>query len=114
MSPNWSVSRNMLPCLRTWTLPRSVAFAIGISRGSMMTTPSSEEAAAARAWAFAPYPAAARAAFVSCAIVASGLRREPFGLVRHDQRVDQPVDLAGHDPRQRRQVHADPVVCQPI
>ena len=30
------------------------------------------------------------------------------------ERVDQPIDLAVHDPRQRRQVEPDPVVGQPV
>src|SRR4029077_15793212 len=31
---------NRLPCLRTWTEPRSVAFSIRLSRGSKKRTPS--------------------------------------------------------------------------
>src|SRR6476620_203620 len=104
MSPNGSVSRYRLPCFRTWTLPRSVAFSIGTTRGSTNATPLSAAfarrglgvrgAAAARGGAFA---AVARGASAGFAIVTSGDLGEAISLVGHDQGVDQPVDLAVHD-----------------
>src|SRR5436309_15940655 len=39
MSPNGSVRGYWLPCLRTWTLPGSVACGIGTGRGSTKATP---------------------------------------------------------------------------
>src|SRR5919107_5916119 len=106
MSPNWSVSRKRLPCLRTWTLPRSVAFSIGMMRGSMKRIPSTADSAGARPSPFAGVSpsavelvAAPDAAFVS-RIVTSGHGREPLRLVGHDQRVDQAIDLAAHHPWQ--------------
>src|SRR5688500_2378843 len=104
MSPHWSVSRNRLTCLRTWTLPRSVAFSIGVIRGSTKRTPS---------WLARSCAVGRAPAFVSV-IVASRERGQPFRLVGHSQRFDELVDVARHDPRQRRQVEIDPMVGDPV
>src|SRR4029079_5030410 len=117
MSPNGSVSRYRLPCFRTWTLPRSVAFSIGTTRGSTNATPLSAAfarrgrggVAVARGGA-----AVARGASAGFAIVTSGDLGEAIGLVGHDQGVDQPVDLAVHDAGERRQVEPDPVIGDPV
>src|SRR5690349_3109501 len=139
MSPNGSVSRNRLPCFRTWTLPRSVACWIGTIRGSTKATPVAgadpserapalarparlAEALAADSWSPGGSPTGVvssvsvgvEAASGCCAIGSSGDRCEPIRLVGHDQRVDQPVDLAIHDPWQGRQVEPDPVVGHPV
>src|SRR6185436_19291260 len=122
MSPNWSVSRKMLPCLRTWTLPRSVAFSMGPTRGSkkrMLSagacwTASRRRALLAAVAAAAAVASAATRCCVSRAIVGSGDARQSVGLVRLAERVDQAVEVAVHDPRQRRQVELDPVVGQAV
>src|SRR3954454_2823565 len=100
MSPNGSVSRYRLPCFRTWTLPRSVAFSIGTTRGSTNATPPSA------AFAFDTRGRdgrgrVVRGASAGFAIVSSGDLGEALGLVGHDQGVDQPVDLAIHDSGER-------------
>src|SRR6185295_20072987 len=119
MSPNGSVSRYRLPCFRTWTLPRSVAFSIGTTRGSTNATPLSAAfarrgrggATAARGGDGA---VVARGASAGFAIVTSGDLGEAIGLVGHDQGVDQPVDLAVHDAGESGQVEPDPVIGDPV
>src|SRR3954471_19722780 len=88
MSPKGSVSRYRLPCLRTWTLPRSVAFSIGTTRGSTNATPPSA------AFAFVARGRVSRGrvgrdASAGFAIVTSGDLGKTIGLVGHDQRIDQ-------------------------
>src|SRR6476659_6836949 len=107
MSPNWSVSRNMLPCLRTWTLPRSVAFSMGPTRGSRKRT---ADAGSLEVTVAGGGGAAATRGWVSRAIVGSADVRQPIGLIGHDEGIDQPIEVAVHDPRQGRQVELDPVV----
>src|SRR5258706_14129767 len=148
MSPNWSVSMNRLPCLRTWTEPRSVAFSIRLSRGSKKRTPSTTApfvfaragsvfTPAAEAgtvdwevgWAIwacggigevtaepaePAEPVGPAAAWLLRAIVASGQGAEALRLVGHDEGADQPIDIAVHDPRQRRQIEPDSMVRHSI
>src|SRR5438445_13686431 len=124
MSPNGSVRRYRLPCLRTWTLPRSVAFWIGIASGSTNATAAGSVATTVeRAGPFV----GVRCAFLGTSsaggvdlgagregasgrfvIVISGDRGQAIGLVGHDERIDQPIDVAVHHPRQGRHVEADP------
>src|SRR5690242_8674595 len=111
MSPNWSVSRNMLPCFRTWTLPRSVAFSMGPTRGSKKRIPSP---AAATAFTGAGASGAVARSWVSRAIVGSADARQPVRLVGHVERVDQLVEVALQDPRQVVDRQPDPVVGDPV
>src|SRR5262245_51357485 len=108
MSPKGSVSRYRLPCFRTWTLPRSVAFSIGRTRGSMKVTPPSGAFVRGRRG-----PAAGGASTVF-AIASSGDRGEPVRLIGHHEGIDQAVDLTIHDSGERRQVEADAMIRDPI
>src|SRR5262245_50677028 len=93
MSPNWSVSRNWLPCLRVTTEPRSVALTTGRTTGSTKRV-CSGSAGGAGVWAIV------------------GLREvaEAVRLVRHDERVDERVELALQHPRHVVDGGPDPVV----
>src|SRR5262245_14953890 len=115
MSPNWSVNRNMLPCFKTWTLPRSVAFSMGSSRGSKKRTlvPASG-ADTALAGGAASGAGCAMRSWVSRAIVGSAQVRQPIGLIGHDERVDQLVEIALQDPGQVVDGQPDAVVCDPV
>src|SRR5436305_5004508 len=108
MSPNGSVNRYRFPCLRTWTLPRSVAFSIGSTRGSTNATPPVfARRATRRGRGFV-----CRGASAGSAIVVSIVTREALRLIGHDERIDQPVDVAVHHLRQRREIELDPMVGQ--
>src|SRR5215207_11633720 len=87
MSPKGSVSRYRLPCLSTCTEPRSVARTMGVGRAGRKRT-------------FA----------TSVFAIGSGERGQALGLVGHDQRVDEVIDLADHDVRDVVHGLADAVV----
>src|SRR5690349_12052736 len=112
MSPNGSVSKYRLPCFRTWTLPRSVAFSIGTTRGSTNATPPS--AGAMRPRLGRRGEVVVGGASAGSAIAVSIVARQSGCLVGHHERVDQPVDVAVHHLRQRGQVELDPVVRDPV
>src|SRR3954447_5765421 len=97
MSPKGSVSRYWLPCLRTTTEPRSVALTTGRTTGSTKRV-CSGSAGGAGVWAIV------------------GLREgvETVCLVRHDQRVDQRVELALQHSRHVVDGRPDPVVGHPV
>src|SRR5215204_657845 len=96
-SPNPSVRRYRLPCLSTWTEPRSVALTIGRTTGSMKRVASVLDAGAG-GWAIV------------------GLREvgEAIGLVRHDEGVDERIELAFEDAGDVVDRRADPVVGDPV
>src|SRR3954452_14773642 len=136
MSPNWSVNRNMLPCFRTWTLPRSVAFSIGSTRGSKKRTPAARSFgdrgssveppprsrfAPVRRAPAGPADAASVAVASGSAMRGRGSRaivtpkvRELVRLVGHDEGVDELVDVAGEDRGQVVDRDPDPVVGHPV
>src|SRR2546425_12179349 len=49
-----------------------------------------------------------------CDTITSGDFGETVGLIGHDERIDQPVDVTIHDPWQVRQVEPDPVIGQAV
>src|SRR3954468_1763432 len=104
MSPNWSVSRNRFSCLRTCTLPRSVAFSIGPGRGSNQRMS----------------PAASSAGFVAPRASAAGAIRllrqrcEAVGLLGHRERIDQRIELPVEHRGEVVDGQADPVVGHPV
>src|SRR6188472_3998672 len=103
----------MLPCFRTWTLPRSVAFSIGSRRGSKKRMPSGALAEAEAVGAAVRALDVTRSC-VSRAIVVSAEGCQSLCLVGHHERVDELVEVAVHDPRQRRQVELDPMVGEAV
>src|SRR4051795_8368567 len=97
MSPNGSVRRYWLACLRTTTDPRSVALTTGRTTGSTNRA-CSGSAGGAGVWAIV------------------GLREvsEAVRLVRHDERVDQRVELAFQHARDVVDRRPDAVVGHPV
>src|SRR3954466_1947079 len=97
MSPNGSGSRYWFSCLRTTTDPRSVALTTGRTTGSTKRARSGS-AGGAGVWAIV------------------GLREvsEAVRLVRHDERIDERVELALQHARHVVDRGPDPVVGHPV
>src|SRR5437868_4199372 len=110
MSPNGSVNRYRFPCLSTWTLPRSVAFSIGSTRGSTNATPPVLGLRATRRGR----GLVCRGASAGSAIVVSIVTSKALRLIGHDERIDQPIDVPVHHLRQCREIELDPVVRQAV
>src|SRR3954452_6083152 len=97
MSPNWSVSRYMSPCFRTWTLPRSVAFSIERGTGSRNRNA----------------PGTRSTPCVCCLCVLRQLP-EAIRLVRHREGVDERIDPALQHRRDVVDRQADAVIGHPV
>src|SRR3954464_5326150 len=110
MSPNGSVSRDWLPCLRTTTDPRAGALTTGRA-----TAPRSVALTAGRGTGSTNRACSGSAGGAGVwAIV--GLREvsEAVRLVRHDERVDQRGELALQHARHVVDGGPDPVVGHPV
>src|SRR6185369_8616131 len=119
-SPNGSESRYRLPCLRTWTEPRSVALTIGRTTGSKNRVASAPAARDLGRGAAAAVPGAGFAASAAVRPVVArppvrvGQVAQAVGLVGHHEGVDQRVELALEDARHVVDRDPDPMVGDPV